>query len=159
MDGRPFRMLKFRTMNAGADAGRHKDYVVDLIHATGSEGSGPKRLYKLEADPRVTKGGRLLRQLSIDELPQLFNVLKGEMSLVGPRPSLPYEAAVYDDWHRRRFDVRPGMTGLWQVSGRSRLSYHDMVRLDVSYIDSWSPIKDLLIIMQTLPAVLRKEAS
>jgi len=158
MDGRPFRMLKFRTMYAGVDSAKHREYVLDLIKADPENETKPG-LYKLDGDPRVTKVGTFLRKLSIDELPQLFNVLRGDMSIVGPRPSLPYELEAYEDWHRRRCDVRPGMTGLWQVSGRSKLNYHEMVRLDLTYIETWSPLRDLIIILQTIPAVFRDEAS
>lgn len=157
MDGRPFRMLKFRTMHAGADTAKHREYVLDLIKADHEDSAAG--LYKLERDPRVTRSGAFLRKLSIDELPQLFNVLRGDMSIVGPRPSLPYELEAYEEWHRRRCDVRPGMTGLWQVSGRSKLNYHEMVRLDLAYIETWSPLRDLVIILQTIPAVFRNEAS
>ncbi|MGH9030096.1 MAG: sugar transferase, partial [Acidimicrobiales bacterium] len=109
-------------------------------------------------DPRVTRFGRLLRRFSIDELPQIFNVLKGDMSLVGPRPALAYEVELYQDWQRRRLDFRPGITGLWQVSGRSRLSLEDMLRLDVRYVETWTPLRDVIIILQTLPALFRSEA-
>jgi exopolysaccharide biosynthesis polyprenyl glycosylphosphotransferase len=158
MDGRPFRMLKFRTMYRGASSARHADFVVSLVRASGSPSAPQNGLHKLCSDPRVTPVGSVLRRLSIDELPQLFNVLRGDMSLVGPRPSLPYEAAAYDDWHRRRLDVRPGMTGLWQVSGRSKLSYDEMVKLDLAYIETWGPLDDLRILFRTLPAVLRRES-
>ncbi|MDQ1446020.1 MAG: hypothetical protein QOI20_2484 [Acidimicrobiaceae bacterium] len=158
MDGRPFRLLKFRTMQHGADTKLHLDYVSALI--TGSEvRQGEEQLFKLVADPRVTKVGRVLRRYSIDELPQLFNVLRGDMSLVGPRPPLAAEVALYESWHRRRLDVRPGLTGLWQVSGRSRMSFDDMVRLDLQYIENWSPLEDCRILLRTIPAVLRREAS
>jgi len=160
MDGRPFRMIKFRTMFEGADSRPHEEYVASLIAGTGqANGSKNVKLFKLVEDHRVTPVGRMLRRLSLDELPQLFNVLRGDMSLVGPRPPLGYEVALYQDWHRRRLDVRPGITGLWQVSGRSRLSHDDMVRLDIHYIETWSPGRDLLILLRTIPAILRKDAS
>ncbi len=158
MDGRAFRMLKFRTMFHGAQNSSHRDLVVRLVAGAAGPERGPNGLYKLSSDPRVTRVGRVLRRLSIDELPQLFNVLKGDMSLVGPRPPLPYEADAYDDWHRRRLDVRPGMTGLWQVSGRSTLTYDEMVRLDLAYIENWSPARDLLILARTVPAIFRRES-
>jgi exopolysaccharide biosynthesis polyprenyl glycosylphosphotransferase len=160
MDGRPFQMLKFRTMRHGADSVPHQEYVASLINGSGhSNGSGNGELYKLVDDRRVTRAGRLLRRFSLDELPQLLNVLWGDMSLVGPRPPLPYEVALYSEWHGRRLDVRPGMSGLWQVSGRSRLSYDDMVRLDLHYIDTWSLGRDLLILLKTVPALARGDAS
>lgn len=111
-------------------------------------------LFKVEKDPRVTPPGRFIRRFSIDELPQLFNVFRGEMSLVGPRPPLPREVARYDEDARRRLAVRPGMTGLWQVSGRSDLSWEDSVRLDLYYVDNWSVLQDLVILSRTLRAVL-----
>lgn len=158
MDGRPFQMLKFRTMVDGADAGIHEEYVAAMIQGRAEpprdHGGG---LFKLTDDPRVTRVGRVIRRLSVDELPQLINVVRGEMSLVGPRPALPFEVALYEEWHRRRLDVRPGVTGLWQVSGRARTSFPEMVRLDVRYIETWSPLQDLLILLRTVPAVLRKE--
>ena len=111
-------------------------------------------LFKMVNDPRVTRPGRLIRRLSIDELPQLWNVLRGQMSLVGPRPPLPHEAARYGSDMRRRLRVRPGMTGLWQVSGRSDLSWDETVRLDLFYVDNWSMVQDLNILMRTVSAVL-----
>ena len=159
MDGRPFAMLKFRSMVADADTSLHEAYVADHIRRlTTEELSLPAgALHKLEDDPRVTGVGRVLRRLSLDELPQLFNVFRGEMSLVGPRPALPFEVGLYQDWHRRRLEVRPGMTGLWQVGGRARLTFDDMVRLDIQYIETWSPLLDVLILLRTIPAIFRKE--
>ncbi|MEX2459405.1 MAG: sugar transferase [Actinomycetota bacterium] len=159
MDGRPFGMLKFRSMAADADASLHEEFVANHIRRTSEEQLGlPEgRLFKLEDDPRITKVGKVLRRLSFDELPQLFNVLRGEMSLVGPRPALPFEVGLYEDWHRRRLEVRPGMTGPWQVGGRGRLTFDDMVRLDIQYIETWSPLVDVLILLRTVPAMLRKE--
>jgi lipopolysaccharide/colanic/teichoic acid biosynthesis glycosyltransferase len=160
MGGRPFQMLKFRTMHHGADSAPHEEYVASLINGSGRTiGSGNGGLFKLVDDDRVTRVGRFLRRFSLDELPQLFNVLRGDMSLVGPRPPIPYEVSRYSDWHGRRLDVRPGMTGLWQVSGRSRLSYDDMVRLDLRYIDTWSLGRDVLIMLKTMPAMARGDAS
>lgn len=159
MDGRPFQMLKFRTMRVNADSRVHENYVSDLIQTASAKGSpgGEQVLYKLTNDPRVTPVGHVLRRLSLDELPQLINVLRGEMSVVGPRPALPFEVALYQDGDRRRLEVRPGITGLWQVNGRSKLTFRDMVRLDIQYIDTWSPLLDAMIILKTLPAVLRRE--
>lgn len=157
MDGRPFQMLKFRTMHADNDPSIHHDYVKSLIEEPETEASA--QLLKLQDDPRITPAGKVLRRLSIDELPQLINVLRGEMSLVGPRPALAFEVELYSDLHRRRLDVRPGMTGLWQVEGRSRLSFSDMVSLDIQYMEHWSPLQDLLILGRTIPAVLRRETN
>jgi lipopolysaccharide/colanic/teichoic acid biosynthesis glycosyltransferase len=117
-----------------------------------NEAIGP--LFKIRHDPRVTRVGRVLRRLSLDELPQLFNVLKGEMSLVGPRPPVPSEVEEYEDWQHGRLRAVPGMTGLWQVSGRSEVPFHDMVRLDLHYIRNWSLGLDLEILVRTVPAVL-----
>ena len=117
--------------------------------------AGNEVLFKAKNDPRITAVGRLIRRFSIDELPQLFNVLRGEMSLVGPRPPLPCEVEKYEDTARRRLLVKPGITGLWQVSGRSNLSWEDTVRLDVYYVENWSGIGDLVIMARTIRAVLR----
>jgi hypothetical protein len=110
-------------------------------------------------DPRITRAGRLLRRSSLDELPQLFNVLKGDMSIVGPRPPIPYEVEAYKLWHRKRLDMKPGITGLWQVSGRNRLTFDEMVRTDLFYIENWSLWLDLKIILLTLPAVFRGDGA
>jgi exopolysaccharide biosynthesis polyprenyl glycosylphosphotransferase len=144
-DGREFMIYKFRSM--------HPDAERQLVALRGqNEASGP--LFKMKRDPRVTRVGRLLRRLSLDELPQLFNVIKGEMSLVGPRPPVPQEVAQYEDWQHGRLRAVPGITGLWQVSGRSDVSFHDMVRLDLHYIRNWSLAMDLEILIRTVPAVL-----
>jgi exopolysaccharide biosynthesis polyprenyl glycosylphosphotransferase len=143
--GRPFKILKFRTMVADAE-----DRLDDLLHM--NEATGP--LFKMKDDPRVTKVGRFLRKLSLDELPQLFNVIRGDMSLVGPRPPLPREVAQYEDWMMARLEVRPGITGLWQVSGRSELPFEDYVRLDLFYIENWSLAYDLFILAKTVPTLI-----
>jgi exopolysaccharide biosynthesis polyprenyl glycosylphosphotransferase len=143
--GRPFKILKFRTMVMDAE-----DRLEDLMHM--NEATGP--LFKMKDDPRVTKVGRLLRKLSLDELPQLFNVIRGDMSLVGPRPPLPREVAQYEDWMMARLEVRPGITGLWQVSGRSELPFEDYVRLDLFYIENWSLAYDLFILAKTVPTLV-----
>jgi exopolysaccharide biosynthesis polyprenyl glycosylphosphotransferase len=143
--GRPFTLLKFRTMCAGADL-----MLEDLRDR--NEADGP--LFKLREDPRVTRVGALLRRYSIDELPQLWNVLKGEMSLVGPRPPLAGEVALYEEWQLDRLEVRPGITGLWQVSGRSELSFEDYVRLDLFYVENWSIAYDLFILSKTVPLLV-----
>lgn len=149
-DGRPFQMYKFRTMAANSDAEIHRAYTERLLRGNAVSVGGA---FKLVNDPRVTAVGRILRRCSLDELPQLLNVLKGEMSLVGPRPPLAYEVELYDAWARRRLSVTPGMTGLWQVSGRSTLDFHQMVDLDLSYITNWSFMLDLRIVLRT-PAAL-----
>ena len=157
MDGRLFLFIKFRTMRAGADDDMHRDYQRKYIAGRPDTNLGdPERpVYKLYADPRVTRVGRVLRRLSLDELPQLLNVLRGDMSIVGPRPPIPYEVEAYKLWHRKRLDMKPGLTGLWQVSGRNRLSFDEMVRLDLFYIENWSLLLDLRIILRTLPVMLR----
>lgn len=156
--GIPFTFLKFRSMYVNNDHGIHKEYVSRFISGedgvTHRDGNNRDVVYKITFDPRVTPVGRLLRKTSLDELPQLFNVLKGEMSLVGPRPPLGYEFERYDTWHRRRvLEAKPGITGLWQVNGRSRTSFDDMVRLDLRYATRWSLWLDLKILMQTPGAV------
>ncbi len=149
-DGRPFQMVKIRTMVADAE---HRRSELEELN----EGAGP--LFKLAHDPRVTKMGSILRRTSLDELPQLWNVVRGEMSLIGPRPALPHETAEYDSWIRRRLSVKPGMTGLWQVSGRSRLGWNDAVRLDLDYVDNWTLGSDLSIASRTVGAVLRRDGA
>jgi lipopolysaccharide/colanic/teichoic acid biosynthesis glycosyltransferase len=161
--GVPFVFLKFRSMYVDCDSTVHQDYVKSLIAGRAeperSNGNG-KGIYKLTNDFRVTRIGKLLRRTSLDELPQFFNVLKGEMSLVGPRPPIPYEAKAYDVWHRRRlYEAKPGITGLWQVSGRSRVTFDDMVRLDLQYARRWSLWLDLMILMQTPKAVVLGEGA
>ena len=130
--------------------------IEDETDAAQNEADGP--LFKIRNDPRVTRVGRFLRKTSLDEIPQLWNVLRGDMSLIGPRPALPTEVAQYQDWHHKRLEVAPGLTGLWQVSGRNRLSFEEMVRLDLFYIENWSLLLDLKIILRTLPVMLRGDA-
>jgi exopolysaccharide biosynthesis polyprenyl glycosylphosphotransferase len=160
--GRRFELLKFRTMRTANSDAIHRNYVRQWIRpsdgaaATGN-GTGP--VFKLTADPRVTPVGRWLRRFSIDELPQLINVLRGEMSLIGPRPALPYEVECYEDWHRRRLEAPPGITGLWQVSGRNHLSFEEMVRLDIQYIEDWSLGQDLAILFRTVPAMIHGDGA
>jgi lipopolysaccharide/colanic/teichoic acid biosynthesis glycosyltransferase len=150
--GTPFVFLKFRSMYADSECEVHKNFVAALI--SGRSENGPE-VFKLINDLRVTRIGAFLRKTSLDELPQLYNVLKGEMSLVGPRPAIPYEVEAYAPWHRRRvLEAKPGMTGLWQVTGRSRVTFDDMVRLDVRYAMSRSLWLDLKILMKTPLAVL-----
>ena len=146
MHGRPFVMHKFRSMEVGAEARRHQ--LVAL-----NERKGPA--FKIADDPRITATGRFIRRTSLDELPQLWNVLRGQMSLVGPRPPLPDEVNRYDPWHRRRLSMKPGMTGLWQVSARTEAGFDAWVEADLEYIDNWSPLLDSKIIAATVPAVLK----
>jgi exopolysaccharide biosynthesis polyprenyl glycosylphosphotransferase len=151
MDGRLFLLYKFRTMKAGADPELHREYQKAFIagRAEANVGNDSKPTYKLLADPRITKVGKLLRRSSLDEVPQLLNVLLGDMSIVGPRPPIPYEVEAYELWHRKRLDMKPGLTGLWQVSGRNRLPFEEMVRLDLFYIENWSLLLDLKILLRT----------
>ncbi len=140
--GREFTIHKFRSMREGAEG--EKEDLADL-----NEASGP--IFKIRDDPRLTRVGRVLRRWSLDELPQLYNVLRGEMSLVGPRPPTPAEVLRYEDWQRKRLTVRPGMTGLWQVSGRSELPFGEMMLLDIYYVENWSPTLDIGILLRTVP--------
>jgi lipopolysaccharide/colanic/teichoic acid biosynthesis glycosyltransferase len=151
LDSRPFQMLKFRTMHVDADDASHREYVARMLSGQATPQRG---LYKLDDDPRVTRTGAILRRTSLDELPQLINVLRGDMSLVGPRPALPYEACQFPDWAAPRFSVRPGLTGLWQVSGRNRLAMTDGLLLDVEYVERHTLLLDLGILLRTVPAVL-----
>jgi len=152
--GRPFMLYKFRTMYDGSPSDVHREYVSRLLADDQPPAGGRRGLYKLEDDARITPLGRLLRRSSIDELPQLFNVMRGEMSLVGPRPALPWEAEVMARTHAHRFHCLPGLTGLWQVSGRSRLTMRQALDLDVDYARRQSIRLDLLILLKTVPAVL-----
>jgi exopolysaccharide biosynthesis polyprenyl glycosylphosphotransferase len=155
--GKTFTCLKFRSMYANNDLKIHQEFMKTLISGAyeGKSDGKTKPVYKMTDDPRITRIGRILRRTSLDELPQFINVLKGEMSLVGPRPPLAYEYAEYNLWHRRRvLEVKPGITGLWQVNGRSRVSFDEMVRLDLRYARSWSLALDLQILAQTPRAVL-----
>lgn len=151
MDGRLFLLYKFRTMIANADPELHREYQRAFIagRAKANLDDDQKPTYKLLADPRITRAGKFLRRTSLDEVPQLLNVLMGDMSVVGPRPPIPYEVEAYELWHRKRLDMKPGLTGLWQVSGRNRLPFEEMVRLDLYYIENWSLLLDLKIILRT----------
>jgi lipopolysaccharide/colanic/teichoic acid biosynthesis glycosyltransferase len=148
--GREFRMLKLRTMVYGAETESHREHIVGLIR----DGESVKAMAKLERDPRIIPLGEIIRKLCLDELPQLVNVLLGEMTLIGPRPALPYEAEAYARWHAGRFDAVPGMTGLWQVSGKNRLTFREMVCLDIRYAREASLWLDASILARTVPAVL-----
>jgi lipopolysaccharide/colanic/teichoic acid biosynthesis glycosyltransferase len=156
--GIPFQFLKFRSMYVSNDAEIHKDYIKDFIAGNaashGAEGNTAP-VYKITNDPRVTWIGRIMRRSSLDEIPQFWNVLMGQMSLVGPRPPIPYEIESYDVWHRRRvLESKPGITGLWQVHGRSRTTFDEMVRLDLRYSKNWSPLLDAKILLKTPRAVV-----
>jgi lipopolysaccharide/colanic/teichoic acid biosynthesis glycosyltransferase len=161
-----FTFYKFRTMKAGAKSSIHRQFVKAYI--AGDEAkmaklqaskNAEKTQYKLQNDPRVTKLGQFLRKTSLDELPQLWNVLMGHMSLVGPRPPIPYEVDMYKPWHHQRLATLPGVTGLWQVYGRSSTTFDDMVKLDIEYIDRQSVALDLKILISTIPAVLVGEGA
>lgn len=162
MDGRIFLCYKFRSMRADADESIHREAYKKNIEGGSDANAGGHDspvFGKVKDDPRVTRVGKLIRRTSIDELPQLFNVIKGDMSIVGPRPPIPYEVEEYELWHRKRLDMKPGITGLWQVSGRSRLKFEEMVRIDLYYIENWSLLLDLKIILLTLPAVLKGDGA
>jgi exopolysaccharide biosynthesis polyprenyl glycosylphosphotransferase len=145
LNGRVFRIYKVRSMHVGAE------HLLNELQQNNQAGGV---IFKMKNDPRRTRAGRIIRKLSLDEVPQLWNVLIGDMSIVGPRPPIPHEVALYEDWHRRRLDVVPGLTGLWQVSGRSDIPFEEMVMLDLYYIENWSLGLDLKIILRTIPAVL-----
>jgi lipopolysaccharide/colanic/teichoic acid biosynthesis glycosyltransferase len=161
--GRPFIFRKFRTMMVDLDESIHMEYVTKLIQGKNQEinnGTDDQPLYKIKDDPRITPLGHILRKTSLDELPQFFNVLKGEMSLVGPRPPIPYEIVHYQNWHLRRvLDVKPGITGLWQVSGRSITTFNEMVRLDLRYAQYQSFSLDLWIILKTFAALFNMKGA
>lgn len=155
-DMRPFVVNKFRTMRPDADPAPHREYVQTLILGGRRRAkTGGRPLYKLAVDDRITRVGRVLRRLSLDELPQLWNVVRGEMSLVGPRPVIPYETEQYPTWYLARFSVKPGLTGLWQVSGRNEKTYEEMVLLDIEYARRRNLPLDLLILVKTLWVVVR----
>ena len=158
-----FLFYKFRSMQWNVDDQIHREYVTHLIKGNLdkiNQGDAERPLYKMKSDPRVTSVGKIIRKTNIDELPQFFNVLKGEMSLVGPRPPLPYEVEKYKPWHLRRIlEVKPGITGLWQVDGRSTTSFDDMVRLDLRYSQNWSLWLDIKILLKTVRAVLRPKGA
>jgi exopolysaccharide biosynthesis polyprenyl glycosylphosphotransferase len=159
--GKPFTFLKFRSMYVNNDHKVHQTFIKRVIkgeHDGRSEGEN-KAVYKMTNDPRITRIGRFIRRTSLDELPQFINVLRGEMSLVGPRPPIAYECEVYDIWHRRRvLEVKPGITGLWQVKGRSRVRFDEMVRLDLQYARNWSLWLDIQILLQTPRALFSDDA-
>ncbi len=161
-NGRIFTFYKFRSMYVNSDDEIHRDYVAGLLRGETrklAKKVGADRVFKLADDPRVTRIGRFLRRASLDELPQLFNVLKGEMSLVGPRPPIPYEVELYEDWHMKRLSVLPGITGYWQVEGRANKDYNEMVKMDLQYIKNWSLWLDLKILFKTIKVVLSREGA
>jgi len=153
----PFKLYKFRTMGVGNSDDEHRHFTESFIKgnvsARNEDGNG-RTLFKLTVDPRVTSIGKFLRRTSLDELPQFINVFKGEMSLVGPRPPLTYELEHYQEWHKGRLAAKPGLTGLWQVSGRSTVPFEEMVHLDLLYIRNWSLLLDVKIILRTIPVML-----
>jgi lipopolysaccharide/colanic/teichoic acid biosynthesis glycosyltransferase len=152
---RAFQMYKFRTMRHGADSAIHQDHVRNMIVSRlCADGSVSRQVFKVHPDPRITRIGRALRRSSLDELPQLFNILRGDMSLVGFRPPIPYEVTEYPDWYFRRFDGKPGLTGLWQVSGRNERSYEEMVRLDIEYFNRRTWLFDLWLLAKTVGVVI-----
>ncbi len=153
-DGRPFKFFKFRTMLVDCSDAQHRNFAEDFINGRLMHDEENGRVFKLKNDPRVTAIGRFLRRTSLDELPQFLNVLRGEMTLVGPRPPLAYELAHYKEWHRGRLAVKPGLTGLWQVSGRSTVPFDEMVMLDLYYIENWSLALDMKIILRTVPVMV-----
>ncbi len=157
--GRAFSMLKFRTMRVDGSEEPHREYIRRLIEngARENRGTESQPVFKLTNDPRVTPLGVFLRRWSLDELPQLWNVMVGDMSLVGPRPSVHYEIQSYRPWHFQRLEAKPGLTGLWQVHGRARTTFDDMVRMDVRYLKRWSLLLDMKLIAGTFGAVLRRE--
>jgi len=156
--GNSFEFYKFRSMRTDTNDQIHRDYVLKLIdgnHSAINNGNMQKPLYKMKCDPRITSVGRFIRKTSIDELPQLYNVLKGDMSLVGPRPPLAYEAEKYKAWHLKRIlEMLPGITGLWQVDGRGRTEFDEAIRLDVRYLKTWSLWLDIKILVKTVKVVL-----
>ena len=157
-NGQPFKFLKFRTMRHDSDDAIHRQFAAMFISGDDAgcrAENGGHDVFKLETDPRVTRIGNWLRRTSLDELPQLFNILLGDMSLVGPRPPIAYEIENYQPWHMERLKVTPGLTGLWQVMGRSRVSFDEMVHLDLHYINHWSLWLDIQILLRTIPVVLR----
>ena len=156
-DGKPFRMIKFRSMRVNADTTPHKEYVQSLIRQNTRPRDLGKDTLKLEADPRITGLGKILRSFGLDELPQLINVLKGEMSIVGPRPSLDYELEVYEDWHKNRLAVLPGITGVWQVTAHNAVSFNEMVQIDLDYIQKASLWLDLKVMLLTPIEMLKKK--
>jgi lipopolysaccharide/colanic/teichoic acid biosynthesis glycosyltransferase len=154
--GEGFTLFKFRTMRQDSDDSIHREFTRSFIEGRMPNSSLDEKtpsVYKLTNDPRVTSVGNFLRKTSLDELPQFINILKGEMTIVGPRPPLQYELEHYEEWHKLRLEVRPGLTGLWQVSGRSSVPFDEMVKLDLYYIEHWSLLLDFKIMLRTIPVM------
>ena len=155
LGGKPFKFYKFRSMAHNNNSKIHEEFMQKLIRGEVEANEGEKApSYKMDKDPRITPFGHFIRKTSLDELPQLFNVLNGSMSLVGPRPPIPYEVQAYKSWHLQRLSIKPGVTGLWQVSGRSSIAFDEMVQLDLEYIEKRNTLLDLKILFQTIPAAL-----
>jgi lipopolysaccharide/colanic/teichoic acid biosynthesis glycosyltransferase len=154
-NGKSFMMYKFRSMHVGNNNQSHRQFVQQMIRDNLRPQDVGLKVMKLKDDPRITRPGKLLRIISLDELPQFINVLRGDMSIVGPRPPLPYEVELYDDWHKRRLDVLPGITGLWQVTAHNQVSFDEMVRIDLDYIQSMNFWLDLKIMLLTPLEMLR----
>jgi exopolysaccharide biosynthesis polyprenyl glycosylphosphotransferase len=155
--GEVFTLFKFRTMRQNSDDSIHREFTRSFIEGRMPNSSLDEKtpsVYKLTNDPRVTSVGNFLRKTSLDELPQFINILRGEMTIVGPRPPLQYELEHYEEWHKLRLEVRPGLTGLWQVSGRSSVPFDEMVKLDLYYIEHWSLLLDFKIMLRTIPVML-----
>ncbi len=153
--GRPFKFYKFRSMAHNNNSKIHEEFMQKLIRGeVEANESEDKPKFKMDKDPRITPFGHFIRKTSLDELPQLFNVLNGTMSLVGPRPPIPYEVQAYKSWHLQRLSIKPGVTGLWQVSGRSSVAFDEMVQLDLEYIEKRNTLLDIKILFQTIPATL-----
>jgi lipopolysaccharide/colanic/teichoic acid biosynthesis glycosyltransferase len=152
-----FTLYKFRTMRQNVDDTIHREFARSFIEGRMSNSSLDEKapsIYKLTHDPRITRVGNFLRKTSLDELPQFINILRGEMTIVGPRPPLQYELEYYEEWHKLRLEVKPGLTGLWQVSGRSSVPFNEMVKLDLYYIEHWTLLLDLKIMLRTIPVML-----
>jgi undecaprenyl-phosphate galactose phosphotransferase len=154
-----FKMYKFRSMKINQDSAIHKKFVTQLIKGKIGKEDDQGQPLKITEDPRITRVGKIVRKFSLDELPQIINVLKGDMSLVGPRPCLPYEFEIYPDWYKKRVHVRPGITGLWQVTGRSEVAFEEMILLDLFYIYNRTFVLDLQILFETIFVVLGKEGA
>jgi lipopolysaccharide/colanic/teichoic acid biosynthesis glycosyltransferase len=160
-NGRKFVAYKFRTMYVNNDDSQYKEYLKQYIlrNAPYKESDKGEKIYKLVDDPRITRLGAILRKSNLDELPQLINLIKGEMSFIGPRPDVPFSVSLYNDWHRKRLSIKPGISGMWQVCHRKGLSFNDMVKLDLEYVDRISPILDVKIVILTIRTILIGDGS
>ena len=157
-DGKPFTCMKFRSMRTEADPEVHRSAFARMVSGMPMS-ADPDAPFKLDEDPRVTRVGQFIRATSLDELPQLFNVLAGDMSLVGPRPAIPYEIEHYEEWHHDRYSVKPGITGIWQVFGRGRVGFQEQMRMDVDYARTWTVREDIRLIAKTIPVVIRRSGA